>query len=84
MSSLLTWNHTVVNSSKKTKRGLSLNFEMFSSFLSSIYSCNRAAKWVFSIANNHACDTSRKNSEDVRGVEATIDNIGELFLMLRL
>lgn len=65
----------VVNSSKKTKRGLSLNFEMSSSFLSSIYSCNRAAKWVFSIANNHACDTSRKNSEDVSGVEATIHNI---------
>jgi poly-gamma-glutamate capsule biosynthesis protein CapA/YwtB (metallophosphatase superfamily) len=65
----------VVNSKKNTKRGLSLNFEMDSSFLTSIHACNRKAKWVFSIANNHACDTSRKNGEDVSGVKTTIDNI---------
>lgn len=65
----------VVNSDKVIKRGCSLNFEMPNSFLSSIYSCNRAAKWVFSIANNHACDTSRKNEQDVSGVETTIGSI---------
>ena len=65
----------VVNSDKVIKRGCSLNFEMPNAFLSSIYLCNRAAKWVFSIANNHACDTSRKNEQDISGVETTIDSI---------
>jgi poly-gamma-glutamate capsule biosynthesis protein CapA/YwtB (metallophosphatase superfamily) len=48
---------------------------MPNAFLSNIYLCNRAAKWVFSIANNHACDTSRKSEQDVSGVEITIDSI---------
>lgn len=65
----------VVNSEKVIKRGRSLNFEMPNSYLSRIYSCNREAKWVFSIANNHACDTSRKNKRDVSGVKTTITSI---------
>lgn len=62
---------------KAAKRGLSLNFGMESAFLAKIHSCNSAAKWVFSIANNHACDTSRMSSEDVRGIETTIKMIHE-------
>lgn len=65
----------VVESNIQTRRNLSLKFEMNSSYLASIYACNRAAKWVFSIANNHACDTSMLSSADVSGVIATIENI---------
>ena len=45
------------------------------SFLEQIYACNKTAQWVFSIANNHALDNSRKNKTDVSGVVATINNI---------
>ncbi|NGX60501.1 MAG: Capsule biosynthesis protein CapA [Chlamydiae bacterium] len=65
----------VVNNGSPTRRGLSLNFEMDTSFLSSIHSSNRKAKWILSIANNHACDNSMGNNQDVSGIEKTIDNI---------
>lgn len=65
----------VVNKEQPTKRGISLNFTMSASFLSTICSVNQTAKWVFNIANNHACDTSRKNTHDVTGINTTIDNL---------
>lgn len=65
----------VIASSQATKRSLSLKFEMSSQYLKSIYDCNPKARWVFSIANNHACDTSDKSEEDVEGVQTTIDSI---------
>lgn len=65
----------VIHSEKTFKRGLNLYFEMNDSYLADIYDINRTAKWVFSIANNHACDTSRKSKDDVSGVERTIDTI---------
>lgn len=65
----------VVDDAKIIRRGLSLNFAMNRSFLSTICACNRTAKWVFSIANNHVCDTSQKSTVDVSGVEATINHI---------
>lgn len=65
----------VISSDQILQRGYSLQFMMPNSFLSTLYSCNRAAKWVFSIANNHACDHSEKNELDVSGVITTIDSI---------
>jgi poly-gamma-glutamate capsule biosynthesis protein CapA/YwtB (metallophosphatase superfamily) len=65
----------VVESEKPIKRGLSLTFGMSASFLQTIYSCNENAQWVFNIANNHACDTSRRGADDVSGVETTIRSI---------
>lgn len=65
----------VVDSHQTTRRGLSLNFEMNAGFLASIAAHNPTAKWVFSIANNHACDTSRKDDMDVSGLEKTIRTI---------
>lgn len=65
----------VVKSKRIIKRGTSLKFEMQNSYLKSLYACNQSAKWVFSIANNHACDTSTANSKDISGIEKTIENI---------
>ncbi|MCA6600096.1 MAG: CapA family protein, partial [Pseudanabaena sp. M57BS1SP1A06MG] len=65
----------LVDDAKIIKRGLSLNFAMNRSFLSTICACKRTAKWVFSIANNHVCDTSQKSTVDVSGVEATLNHI---------
>ncbi len=61
----------IVDRKDKIKRGLTLRFEMPISFLESIYKCNESAKWVFNIANNHALDTSNKNSKDLSGLIKT-------------
>jgi hypothetical protein len=65
----------VVYTSDLTKRGISLKFKMGHQYLKSICACNRTAKWIFSIANNHACDTSDQSKEDVSGIYTTIESI---------
>lgn len=54
---------------EKTKRDLSLQFKMPVSYLKAIYNINPKALWLFSIANNHAFDTSDKDSQDITGLQ---------------
>lgn len=63
----------VVSGQGNKKRGLSLSFEMDSQFLKEIQKVNERALWVFSIANNHACDNSKTN--DHEGVVQTVASI---------
>ena len=52
---------------------------MNSSYLEGIHACNPKAQWVFSIANNHACDNSTNGKEDISGVEGTVKNLKAAF-----
>lgn len=61
----------VVDSKQSFKRGHSLSFKMSSEYLAGISACNEKAQWVFSMANNHACDNSNKDETDVRGLRET-------------
>jgi hypothetical protein len=63
----------VIESNISKKRGLSLKFEMSSSYIAMIHSCNHKAQWIFNIANNHACDNSGRY--DMQGVVQTAKSI---------
>lgn len=62
----------------KARRGLSLQFAMHVDYLKSMYDINPQAVWVFSMANNHACDTCSKEEDDVSGLEQTVKIIKEV------
>lgn len=50
------------------KRG-SLSFKMDNTYLKALYDLAPTSKWVFSLANNHACD------QDIEGIQQTIQAI---------
>lgn len=65
----------VVETKEYLKRTFSLRFQMNITYLQHIYNANPRAQWVFSVANNHAFDTSDKDSQDISGLITTANVI---------
>lgn len=57
------------NGEVQKREGASLSFKMDNQYLKTFYNQAPSAKWVFSIANNHACD------QGSNGIQATIKAI---------